>query len=154
MPLPNDPILLVQDPGKTTGLVTYVPSTKSFNTHELDFENTARTILTAAATHRERLVIISESFRITVQTAKNTQAPWSLELIGAARMCSMLYCGRDIVLQDPAAAKRFASDARLRAMGWYSRGRGHANDAARHLLLFTATRRLIESDTLRAIADI
>lgn len=45
---------------------------------------------------------------------------------------------RRLWLQEPAAAKQFATDARLKAWGLYESagGAGHARDADRHALLF------------------
>ena len=40
--------------------------------------------------------------------------------------------------QRPAEAKKFATDDKLKALGWYKGGFGHADDAARHLLVFLA----------------
>jgi hypothetical protein len=107
-----------------------------------------------ASKHGANLILVSESFRITMQTAKNTQAPWSLELIGVARMVSRLYTGRELHMQDPSAAKRFSSDAKLKHMGWYQPNKGHANDAARHLLLTLATRGWLSVELLRQLAEV
>lgn len=148
-------LIIVLDPGKTTGLVTFDTVTAEFTAHELNFDDTCNVLKTLLDTAIEGadVHVISESFIITQQTAKNTQAPWSLELIGVARYLSRQYTGRDLVLQQPAAAKRFSSDARVKAMGWWTPAKGHANDAARHLLLFTATRGFISEERLVEFAN-
>ena len=37
--------------------------------------------------------------------------------------------------QRPAEAKRFATNDKLKKLGWYTGGEGHGDDAARHLLV-------------------
>ena len=133
--------ILALDPGKKTGWAAYDFTTKRFVSGEDDFITNARRVHAIAAELNDELSIVSESFTITVNTAKNTQATWSLELIGVYRYLSLAYCREDLTLQAPAAAKRFSSDDRLRAMGWYTPGKGHANDAARHLMLYLVTRK-------------
>ena len=104
--------------------------------------------------HRSELVLVAESFMIGPQTVKNTQAPWSLEVIGVARYVSQHFTKRDLVLQAPASAKRFASDARLKHMDWYKPGKGHANDASRHLLTVLANRGWLPTEELRKLAEV
>jgi hypothetical protein len=147
--------LWVADPGKMSGLVTLDTETNEFSPFELGFDDMCRTLMSAVDIHHTRggLLLISESFIITQQTGKNTQAPWSLELIGVMRMISQIYLGRSLVLQQPASAKRFSSDDRLRRLGWYTPKKGHANDAARHLLLLMATRGLLPQEVLHEFAE-
>lgn len=146
--------ILAIDPGKTTGLVLYDrDSQRVVWASELGFYDAASTIVRSCADNGSALTVVCESFLITAQTPKNTQAPWSLELIGVARYASHAYCKREIALQAPASAKRFSSDERLRQMGFWTPGKGHANDAARHLLLLLATRGWLSEDTLRDLAS-
>jgi hypothetical protein len=136
--------ILALDPGKKTGWALASFKTDGsvyFQSGEQTFLENASFVHTTAASTGDELSVVSESFTITVNTAKNTQATWSLELIGIYRYLSLAYCREDLTLQAPAAAKRFSSDDRLRAMGWYTPGKGHANDAARHLMLYMVTRK-------------
>jgi hypothetical protein len=59
---------------------------------------------------------------------------------------------RPLFLQEPAAAKQFATDERLKSWGLYSSsgGQGHARDADRHALLFL--RRAALDSRMRCIA--
>ena len=137
--------ILALDPGKTTGWAAYDNETREFKSGQTDYDETCRLLMhpeqlfTSALTAAD-FDIVSESFIITINTAKNTQATWSLELIGCARMVSRLYGGQDLVLQAPSAAKRLMSDDLLKALQWYVPGKGHSNDAARHLGLFLMSR--------------
>ena len=136
--------ILALDPGKTSGWAAYNCETREFKSGQTDYDETCRMLVNMSAFEQPLLHtevdIVSESFIITVNTAKNTQATWSLELIGVARMVSRRYGGQELVLQSPSAAKRLMSDELLKALEWYVPGKGHANDAARHLGLFLMSR--------------
>lgn len=147
-------IYAVLDPGKTTGFVTHGPATDWFTAREMDFDTTCRELLYLGNKYGADLTIICESFIIGAHTAKNTQAPWSLELIGVARAVSRVWTGKDVALQSPATAKHFSSDERLKLMGWYTPRKGHANDAARHLLVYLATHGLLSSDKLKSLVSV
>lgn len=131
---------LAVDPGKRSGWALFDTETDRISGGELDFLETAALIHTTGAEYGPELAIISEAFLITNQTVKNTQATWSLELIGVARYVAQAYTMQDLILQAPSSAKRFSSDARLKALGWHVPGQGHANDAKRHLLLYLVER--------------
>lgn len=151
--------IVVLDPGRTTGVIDCrldQGDRPIIMAMEMQFKDLAVWLMSVADyAHRLAVdtVIIAESFIIGPQTAKNTQAPWSLEVIGVARMVSEVYCGKPLRLQQPSAAKRFSSDARLHRMGWHTPGKGHANDAARHLLLYMATHGLLEDSLLSEFAE-
>lgn len=127
--------VLALDPGKTTGVATYDLRTGEFESSQLDYDGVCQ-LMMKVASEAPHIDLVSEDFVITVQTAKNTQATWSLELIGVARMVSRMYGGQDLILQMPANAKRMMSDDMLKLIGWHKPGQGHANDAARHLGLY------------------
>lgn len=147
-------LIIAVDPGKTTGLATLDATTQDLTTAEYGFNDTCSYVAQKASEYGSDLLLVCESFIIGPQTAKNTQAPWSLELIGVMRYLSRSYCGRDLALQTPATAKRFSSDVRLKEVGFWTPGKGHANDAARHLLLFLVQRGLLENETVARLVDI
>jgi hypothetical protein len=98
-------------------------------------------------------VVVCERFIIGAHTAKLTQAPWSLEQIGALRF----FCSRNsipFVLQNAADAKKFGTDKALNTLGWKRpRGGGHARDAQRHLLVYLAKKNMIDLEPLLAVDD-
>ena len=52
--------------------------------------------------------------------------------------------GLELETQMPVEAKKFATNPRLKAQGWYvSTPGGHVNDALRHLYLFLSRRGLL-----------
>lgn len=85
------------------------------------------------------LVVVAEKFTITAQTAKKAPQPASLEVIGGTKALLWRHgIGPDaLVLQTPAAAKSMVSNDMLRDVDmWHVGGAGHANDAARHAVLY------------------
>lgn len=75
---------------------------------------------------------VAETFIITTETAKKSQSPWSLRLLGVAEFLAAQY-STPFIEQTPAQAKRLVTNDMLRAGGvWHRGGEGHANDATRH----------------------
>jgi hypothetical protein len=85
--------------------------------------------------------IACERFVINAQTAKKSQAGWSLELIGNLKQ-AVRDVGRpvsDIHLQAPADAMNlFPNPALKKLQYWHVGGAGHALDSIRHGLLYLA----------------
>ncbi len=82
--------------------------------------------------------MVSESFIINAGTLRRGREHWSLEAIGAMKHILQRQGLPDLVLQSPASGKKFGTDEKLKAMGWWLPNNGHANDAARHLLTYMA----------------
>jgi hypothetical protein len=82
-----------------------------------------------------RPAVVGENFIINAATVKNTQAPWSLEQLGIAKFLAAKY-GCHFEKQAQSSAKRFSTNERLHALGWYTPGRGHLADAQRQVLLY------------------
>lgn len=156
-------LIIAQDPGKMTGIATWTDAPHLFDI-PLGFDSRQFTVteyfewihsaVAAAADYGVDVRFVSESFIITVQTAKNSQAGWSLELIGVMKFLAYQYFRAEITLQTPSVGKTFGSDAKLRHIGWWKgSGNGHANDAARHLMTYAATRKLIfDTEALKELA--
>lgn len=145
--------IIAFDPGKTSGWATFNRATETFESGQTNFDQTAILAHTEANTYRDEIDIVSESFIITVNTAKNTQATWSLELIGIFRYVSRSLTGQDVKLQDPASAKRLMSDSMLKVLGWHKPGKGHANDAARHLGTFLLSRGWMDDRIIKFVTE-
>lgn len=84
------------------------------------------------------VTVVFERFLITMETAKNSQAPWSLEMIGVLKQVCRDY-GYPLELiyaQRPTEAKNVVPNPKLKRLGlWHRGGAGHANDAIRHGVL-------------------
>jgi len=90
-------------------------------------------------------LLVIERFSITAKTATKTRegSNLAIELIGVAKWVA-LQCGLKVEEQSPADAKNFASDMKLRKLGWYTPGPDHARDATRHLLLAAVRHKAID----------
>lgn len=108
----------------------------------------------------EPTLIAAERFTTTDRTGKRSSQPTPQRVLGAAEQLTYAYTNVEFILQQPADAKKLASNDRLRELGFYTRadlvGRPDANDvndAARHALLALAHRRAAIFDALLLEAD-
>lgn len=147
----SDPIIVAVDPGKMTGFAMFGFPADQINTGQGSWMQIARWIdaFTKAASDQARDVrLVSESFVITQATLKKSRENWSLEFIGLLRYWSESRLSRELTLQSPSQAKSFCDDDRLKKIGWFLPGNVHANDAARHLLLYMVENKMFD---LRAL---
>lgn len=157
-------LIIAQDPGKKTGIATWTDekdidgiAPEGFSSFEVDVDGYIQFMaaLTGLAASRPDIDVhfVSESFIITMQTAKNTQAGWSLEWIGVMKFIASVWFKKEITLQAPNIGKTFGTDNKLKHLGWWNRGQGHANDASRHLATYAARRGLIfDTEMLKELA--
>ena len=131
-------LILAVDPGKMTGAALYDIATKTLlNAWECpnaEFIDWARDFLAASPP----IIVRSERFVISGGTVRmgRTDENWSIECIGCLRaMCR--WHGHDFDLQAAGDAKKMAPNPKLREIGWYIKGKGHATDAVRHIVLST-----------------
>jgi hypothetical protein len=84
--------------------------------------------------HPETHVVI-EDFKITVETGKLGEAPWSLHLIGVVKyLCHLNNKVPDFQLPSE---KPFADNDKLRAVGFWHVGEdGHAVDSLKHAMIW------------------
>jgi hypothetical protein len=152
--------IIAVDPGKRTGVAEWVQKTPNharveFASYEFDtadFYDYIHDRIHALVGLGYEIRFVVESFIITMHTAKNTQAPWSLELIGVCRFLAHRYHVSHFTMQAPNIGKTFGTNGKLKYLEWYRTGviggmryAGHANDASRHLATYAAQRGLIFS---------
>lgn len=122
------------DPGKTTGVAMWEEDGTGF----YQYDNWLQVPSSMWVRHADILIV--EKFTITPSTAKKSPQYDALYLIGA-----LLYKYLDKVrFQKPSEAKSFSTDPKLKRVGFWTPGQGHANDAARHLLLYLVKNRVID----------
>lgn len=136
--------VLAVDPGKLTGMCLFSYQTGSEPTlewsGELEQHEVAEAIRSILWTPdvRYNLDVVCERFIINAQTVRNSQAPYSLEVIGILKQC-LLDNGRpmdDIFFQAPADAMSMFDNKKLKKLSyWHVGGGGHALDSIRHALL-------------------
>lgn len=163
IPIPP-PVLVTIDPGKATGVsISRLPNRRPTmleaitTTEVFSFTNMVTLLHQLGVTYQHTgSMIVIESYVISGGTAAKTQAPWSLELIGAARMTAVLW-GLDFCLQTPALAKSTASDKLMKkltrhAPGWWAPTEGgHANDALRHAVTWLLRNDRIPLDVMKEL---
>lgn len=134
--------VLAVDPGKTTGMALFSIGDdldpELLWTSEEEFvgfvDKTRMTFMQYPS-----LEVVCEKFTINMQTAKKSQAPYSLECIGALKLI-LVDRGRDpesLRFQLPANAMSMFTNEKLKKLNyWHRGGAGHALDAIRHGLLY------------------
>lgn len=137
-------IVLAVDPGKASGVAVLSwedgPDPELVYSEEVQPEDFAQEIRIGLANMKtsQNFYVACESFIINAQTAKNSQAPYSLEQIGVLKhLCREAgYDPSNIAFQAPVNAKNMFPNKSLQTLGtWHRGGAGHANDAIRHGLL-------------------
>lgn len=135
--------LISVDPGLNTGVAVFqFDGTRAdpilLDSVELTEDEYAPYIRKHFEAHPETEVAC-EKFTITMKTAKLSQAPYSLELIGVLKQI-VRDRGRpvsDIEIQTPENAKNKYPNPALKKLGfWHVGGGGHALDGIRHGLLY------------------
>lgn len=137
--------ILAVDPGKATGLALFRrvdgEEPELLMSSEVDFKDYVLATRSVFSDY-PNVEVICEKFTINVQTAKKSQAPFSLECIGALKVI-MLDNGLEpdsLRYQLPANAMSMFTNEKLKTLEyWHRGGEGHALDAIRHGLLYLAT---------------
>lgn len=136
--------VLAIDPGKMTGmtLFSYEKGQEPVKiwSRELEQYEVADSVREVLGNSEilPTLDVVCERFIINAQTVRNSQAPYSLEVIGIVKQC-LLDSGRmmdDIYFQAPANAMAMFTNEKIKKLDyWHRGGAGHALDSIRHALL-------------------
>lgn len=135
-------MVLAIDPGKASGISLWylVPGVdpELVGSWEVQEDEVASHVRHALNRFPDA-VVVCERFIINAQTAKKSQAPYSLEVIGVVKQC-LRDVGRtadEIVFQAPSDAMKMFTNPGMKKLGyWHRGGAGHALDSMRHGLLF------------------
>jgi hypothetical protein len=117
------------DPGKMTGHARL--DGEKFSSGEAPFYEAGQVVRSHCASSLDAKVGY-EAFQITPASYRMLGSSDALQAIGMIRWLA-LDAGVSLLPPAPRQARDTISLAMLRALGWYLPGRGHANDAARHL---------------------
>lgn len=144
-------MILTVDPGKVTGYGVLTVKDGALTTVHFD-QLEMDDFLWAASDVIEKegrdLTIVCESFQVTQRSVQQRgERLWSVEQIGVLRWLAKRAFAQYLE-QSPSDAKSFATDAKLRRIGWWVKGKEHSRDAARHALLYCARNNLIDPATL------
>ena len=133
------------DPGLATGVATVnTDRMDALLTFEMDWSEVCD-YLVHLSLYDLPDVFVYERFTITEGTAKLSPQTAPMDVIGAIKYVAY-HDGISLVPQMPYDAKHFATDERLKAYGWYTKGKGHAVDATRHLYLYCVKHGYIQFD--------
>ena len=137
--------VLAVDPGGTTGLATWIGGVHRAWAEPFEAAQVVAHRYLADRGDEKLGLVVFESFTITAQTLRKTRdGAKAIEFIGVARYLTRCF-GVEFETQSPADAKSFASDSKLKALGWRCPGPGdHAKDASRLLLLALVRRQLLD----------
>lgn len=140
-PVQGGALIVAIDPGKTTGWALYDTDDARFVSGEtagrFDFYRNLREL----ASSGRPLEVVAEAFTITARTIATDRQYDALYIIGYVEAACEVN-GWPFSLQEPGTAKGFASNEKLAVLGWRNpTPNGHADDAARHLFTYLATKR-------------
>lgn len=141
------PTVIAVDPGLTTGWAALYPDGEFRSGETRGFYEFLKTVYGLLSSRAFDWHIVVEKYTITPETIKKSRQTDALEIIGALRFFARHF-DAGFSMQSPAEAKTFATDAKLRKMRWFQQGRGHANDASRHLLCYAVRTGLVKPDNL------
>lgn len=129
--------IIAVDPGGTTGCATYWDGQISAVQvpDPMEFMQRFEQWIDAALKSGYTVHAVCERFVIGPATLRHSQQTTALELIGAVKYAAHRR-GVPVTLQAASEAKTFCDNARLRNLRLYVRGKDHANDALRHLVLW------------------
>lgn len=132
----NPKLYVGVDPGGTTGVASCQIDQEP---HYFDaFQETPEHVLNwtwdVMRSWGRSCIIHCESYTITARTTKLSRQYDALYVIGALRWQAQ-HWGAMFKLQDPAVAKKMASNSLLRKRDFWTPAKEHANDAARHMVV-------------------
>ena len=89
--------------------------------------------------------VVLEKFIINSQTHKKGVQEEPKDVIGSCKWLAQKYTTNKAVMQTASEAKTFATNDKLKAVGfWHKGGKGHANDAFRHAMVYMVKNNLLD----------
>lgn len=139
-------VIIGVDPGKETGLALY------FNRSLLTKDSVAASeVLTRVSRwvhntlgkfgDNAQVIIAVERYQVGGNTVKKTRQPDAVEILGALRLIARGNPQVRVVVSNASDAKKIASPATLKRIGWWTPGHGHINDATCQIIRALAAER-------------
>lgn len=117
------------DPGTLTGVACWDTETSAFYADQLTVTELYEYVDSAC----EQIGFAQvEKFTITQQTIRKSRVSDPMDVIGYLKYAAWR-CGFECGWSKPAEVMATFPDEALKLAGMFTRGKGHANDAARHL---------------------
>ena len=127
-------MVLAIDPGTTTG-VAWRDGSGCFGSLEIRGRYEFEEWVALALLDPVPVTVVIERWDVRRDTRSKSNQDDPRYIIGYVDGICNALAHVTYVEQTPAVAKSFATDDKLRALGWFRGGEGHADDAARHLLV-------------------
>lgn len=137
-------IVLAVDPGKTCGVALWYGDELQYAGEGAQHKLHMWAEETIMGYQDQGLEVVCEDFRLSPATLK-TGSDWKYPTatIGVLKYWCKKY-DVPFTLQPASQGKKFATDAKLKALDWYaSTPGGHTNDALRHLLVYLVGKKLV-----------
>lgn len=128
------------DPGLLTGLAWYDLHTGHFESGQFGPDDLRRKLDEFGKAHGLCMVIGYERFIVTSAGPRSSTPEHAHRAIQILDGFAKEYLV-PLTRPQPSSARKLGSIVFLRRLGWYKPGRGHANDAAQHLLADLMQRR-------------
>lgn len=133
------------DPGKLTGVSTWNTANATCDPPRPEFwadQFTVTELYEFVDDACERIEFAQiEAFTISQQTLKKARETEPLDVIGYLKYAAWR-CGFQIGWTKPPDVMATFTDAALKKAGMFTRGKGHANDSARHLAWYLVKNRI------------
>lgn len=130
--------ILAIDPGKATGFALWRPDVGHHSwITEGGIAGTAENLLTWTDCYMVDTIII-EKFTIGAKPGHMTSQYDALYINGYVLGLEASGHAFTVKQQLVTSVKTFATNAKLKTLGWYAGGAGHSDDASRHLLAYMA----------------
>lgn len=122
------------DPGLMTGLAWYDLETDIFGSGQYGPDDLRRKLTEFGKLYLDRMALGYEAFIVTSGGPRTSTPEHSHRAIQTLTGFAKEYPSVVLLKPQPSSARKLGSVVFLRRLGWHKPGRGHANDAAQHLL--------------------
>jgi hypothetical protein len=129
----NQTFIVWADPGLLTGLAWFDLTTGDFESGQYGPDDLLRKLDRLGEGRAHRMAVGYERFISTSGGSKTSSSEYSHRAIG---IIDDFVHAMQVPLRkpQPSSARKLGNVVWLRRLGWYKPGKGHANDAAQHLL--------------------
>jgi hypothetical protein len=125
--------LVWADPGLLTGLAWFDLDDGTFSSWQYDYRDLDKQLRHLVERAGPRFALGYERFIVTSGGARTSSPEHALRAVKVIEDVAALK-RVTLLAPQPSSARNLGQVVYLRRLGWYKPGRGHANDAAQHLL--------------------
>jgi hypothetical protein len=143
---PRQLVIIGVDPGKATGLALYfnrsLIAKNSLPAGDVGGEiNRWIGVAKTKFAENVRIIIAVERYQTGGNTVKKTRQADPVEVLGACRLIARTDPMISVIVSNASDAKKIASPATLKRIGWWTPGHDHINDATCQVMRTLAAER-------------